>query len=120
MSGRAAAGDGLVGTVLQDSYRVIRLIGRGGMGAVYEGMQHRLTRTSISASAVVEPAPAVTVAVPIFHIFVTARGGVAQRAGARFESAYYLTFVWNPPAPSAKRAEDQEELEEMARTAMTR
>jgi type IV secretion system protein VirB4 len=28
-----------------------------------------------------------------------------QRAGARFESTYYLTFVWSPPPPSAKRAE---------------
>jgi type IV secretion system protein TrbE len=28
-----------------------------------------------------------------------------QRAGARFESSYYLTFVWSPPAASAKRAE---------------
>jgi type IV secretory pathway VirB4 component len=28
-----------------------------------------------------------------------------QRAGARFESSYYLTFVWSPPATTAKRAE---------------
>ena len=28
-----------------------------------------------------------------------------QRAGARFESSYYLTFVWGPPAATAKRAE---------------
>ena len=39
-----AAGDGLVGTVLQDSYRVSRMIGRGGMGAVYEGTQLRLNK----------------------------------------------------------------------------
>jgi type IV secretion system protein TrbE len=28
-----------------------------------------------------------------------------QRAGARFESAYYLTFVWSPHAAVSKRAE---------------
>jgi type IV secretion system protein VirB4 len=28
-----------------------------------------------------------------------------QRAGARFESSYYLTFVWDPPTATAKRAE---------------
>jgi type IV secretion system protein VirB4 len=28
-----------------------------------------------------------------------------QKAGARYESAYYLTFVWTPPALGAKRAE---------------
>jgi type IV secretion system protein TrbE len=28
-----------------------------------------------------------------------------QRAGARFESSYYLTFVWDPPTTNAKRAE---------------
>jgi type IV secretory pathway VirB4 component len=28
-----------------------------------------------------------------------------QRAGARFESSYYLTFVWSPPPTSTKRAE---------------
>ena len=44
MSGGAAAGDGLVGTVLQDLYRVTRTIGRGGMGAVYEGTQLRLNK----------------------------------------------------------------------------
>ncbi len=44
MSGGVAAGDGIVGTILQDSYRVIRLIGRGGMGAVYEGTQLRLNK----------------------------------------------------------------------------
>jgi serine/threonine protein kinase len=44
MRGGAAAGDGLVGTVLQDSYRITRAIGRGGMGAVYEGTQLRLNK----------------------------------------------------------------------------
>lgn len=44
MSGGGVAGDGLVGTVLQDLYRVTRLIGRGGMGAVYEGTQLRLNK----------------------------------------------------------------------------
>ena len=28
-----------------------------------------------------------------------------QRAGARFESSYYLTFVWDPPTAGTKRAE---------------
>ena len=28
-----------------------------------------------------------------------------QRASARFESSYYLTFVWDPPTAGAKRAE---------------
>jgi type IV secretion system protein TrbE len=27
-----------------------------------------------------------------------------QRAGARFESSYYLTFVWNPPPATGRRA----------------
>jgi serine/threonine-protein kinase len=44
MSRGAAGGDGLVGTVLQDSYRVIRLVGRGGMGTVYEATQLRLNK----------------------------------------------------------------------------
>jgi serine/threonine-protein kinase len=34
----------LIGAVLQDSYRIVRLIGEGGMGAVYEGTQLRLNR----------------------------------------------------------------------------
>jgi eukaryotic-like serine/threonine-protein kinase len=37
-----AAAPSLVGTVLADAYRVTRLIGQGGMGAVYEGVQTRL------------------------------------------------------------------------------
>ena len=42
MSGRDD--EALVGTVLQDSYRLTRLIGAGGMGAVYEGLQLRLNK----------------------------------------------------------------------------
>jgi serine/threonine-protein kinase len=34
----------LVGSVLQDSYRLTRLIGAGGMGAVFEGVQLRLSK----------------------------------------------------------------------------
>jgi len=37
-------GTGLVGTVLGGSYKITRLIGQGGMGAVYEGVQLRLER----------------------------------------------------------------------------
>src|ERR1022692_3565712 len=39
-----ANGDGLLGTVLQDSFRLTRLIGQGGMGTVYEGTQLRLKK----------------------------------------------------------------------------
>jgi serine/threonine-protein kinase len=39
-----ANGDGLLGTVLQDSFRLNRLIGQGGMGTVYEGTQLRLNK----------------------------------------------------------------------------
>src|SRR5689334_19506936 len=28
-----------------------------------------------------------------------------QRAGTRFESTYYLTFVWSPPSMASRRAE---------------
>ena len=35
-------GEELIGVVLQDSYRITRLIGAGGMGSVYEGLQLRL------------------------------------------------------------------------------
>ena len=44
MSQFAPQGPGLVGTVLGGSYRITRLIGQGGMGAVYEGVQVRLER----------------------------------------------------------------------------
>src|SRR5256885_59809 len=37
-------GGALVGAVLQDSYRLTRLIGQGGMGAVYEAVQLRLNK----------------------------------------------------------------------------
>ena len=37
-------GTGLVGTVLGGAYKITRLIGQGGMGAVYEGVQLRLER----------------------------------------------------------------------------
>jgi len=40
----AAHGQGLVGSVLGGAYRITRLIGQGGMGAVYEGVQLRLER----------------------------------------------------------------------------
>ena len=36
--------DGLVGTVLEGAYRITRLIGEGGMGAVYEAVQLRLNK----------------------------------------------------------------------------
>jgi serine/threonine protein kinase len=38
------AAPSLVGSVLQDAYQVTRLIGQGGMGAVYEGVQTRLRK----------------------------------------------------------------------------
>ena len=36
--------DALVGTVLEGAYRITRLLGEGGMGAVYEGVQLRLNK----------------------------------------------------------------------------
>lgn len=36
--------DALVGTVLESAYRITRLIGEGGMGAVYEAVQLRLNK----------------------------------------------------------------------------
>jgi serine/threonine-protein kinase len=44
LSAGGKGGEDLVGAVLQDSYRVTRRIGRGGMGAVYEGTQLRLSK----------------------------------------------------------------------------
>jgi serine/threonine protein kinase len=44
MTPLSANGEGLLGTVLQDSFRLIRLIGQGGMGTVYEGTQLRLNK----------------------------------------------------------------------------
>jgi serine/threonine-protein kinase len=38
------AAPSLVGTVLGDAYQVTRLLGQGGMGAVYEGIQTRLKK----------------------------------------------------------------------------
>jgi serine/threonine-protein kinase len=40
----SSPGTGLIGTVLGGSYKITRLIGQGGMGAVYEGVQLRLER----------------------------------------------------------------------------
>ena len=37
-------GDGWVGTVLQDTFELTRLLGRGSMGSVYEGAQLRLNK----------------------------------------------------------------------------
>ena len=42
MNEAAQPGAALVGTVLQDSYRLTRLVARGAMGAVYEGQHLRL------------------------------------------------------------------------------
>jgi serine/threonine protein kinase len=42
MSDDSQPGASLVGAVLADSYRLTRLVGRGGMGAVYEGEHLRL------------------------------------------------------------------------------
>jgi len=36
--------DALVGSVLEGAYRITRLIGEGGMGAVYEAVQLRLNK----------------------------------------------------------------------------
>jgi serine/threonine protein kinase len=40
----AEGGDGWVGTVLQDTFELTRLLGRGSMGCVYEGAQLRLNK----------------------------------------------------------------------------
>lgn len=41
---RSMSEQGLVGTILDGSYRLTRLMGEGGMGAVYEGLQLRLNK----------------------------------------------------------------------------
>jgi eukaryotic-like serine/threonine-protein kinase len=55
-----------LGEVIQDKYRIVRLIGQGGMGAVYEGLNQLIARR---------------VAIKILH------GGLASQAGVveRFE-----------------------------------
>ena len=44
MSVDSRAGDSFVGSVLQGTYQIVRLIGEGGMGAVYEARQVRLNK----------------------------------------------------------------------------
>jgi len=43
--------DPLLGEVLLDSYRVVRLLGAGAMGAVYEGQHLRLPRKGLAPVA---------------------------------------------------------------------
>jgi serine/threonine-protein kinase len=42
--GSSGQTESLVGTILQDSFKLTRLIGQGGMGTVYEGTQLRLNK----------------------------------------------------------------------------
>ena len=42
---------------------------------------------------------------PASWIVDVERRDAFQQAGARFESSYYLTFVWDPPSANARRAE---------------
>jgi serine/threonine protein kinase len=44
MSVDSRSGDSFVGSVLQGTYQIVRLIGEGGMGAVYEARQVRLNK----------------------------------------------------------------------------
>ena len=44
MSGSEQTAAGLAGTVLEGAYRITRMIGEGGMGAVYEAVQLRLNK----------------------------------------------------------------------------
>jgi eukaryotic-like serine/threonine-protein kinase len=56
MSDREYRARALVGTLLGDAYKLTRLIGQGGMGAVYEGVQVRLNRRVAVKVVVGEPA----------------------------------------------------------------
>jgi serine/threonine-protein kinase len=53
-----------VGDLIQDKYRIIRLIGQGGMGAVYEGQNQAIARR---------------VAIKVLHGGLAAQAGVVER-----------------------------------------